>query len=267
LLLGGPSRLKSFAGPQRLGVPLNRMNVHLEANMGTAARRFTLGAVTLLSFSPLLLAPARASAQAGPAPAWETLRREEGILVSRREVKGSPFVAFRGEGDVDAPLLSVGSVLVDVPREREWIDSLAEARILRQVTRTEYITYTHVSTPPTMSDRDFVMDATIEADAARHALIVRMRSVDDPSAPKTKFVRGQMEDSSFVLTSIDGGKRTHVVAEVHCDPKGSIAGWIVNLFQKSWGFNTIHSLRAQVSKKDIAVSKPLEALLEEKGII
>ena len=199
------------------------------------------------------------------APAWETLRSEDGIVSARREVPGSAFVAFRGEGDVDAPLLRVGSVLVDIDRGHEWIDSVADARVLRRVSRTEYITYSHVATPPTMSDRELVMDVTLEADAAKKMLVVRMRSVDDPSAPKSKYVRADMEESTFTLTASPDGARTHVVAEVHCDPKGSVASWIVNWFQKNWGISTIRSLRRQVPKPDVTVHPELKALLDEKG--
>jgi hypothetical protein len=211
--------------------------------------------------------PSTASADgASVAARWETLRTDDGIVVSRALVPGSPYVAFRGEGDVDAPLLLVGSVLVEIERDHEWIDSVADARILRQLGPTEYLTYSHVKTPPTMTDRDFVMAVTIDADdAAKRSLVVRMRSVDDPQAPKTAYVRGDMHLSTFALTSIDGGRRTHVVAEVHCDPKGSVPSWAVNLFQRSWGFNTIHALRAQLAKRDISVHPTLKALLEEKG--
>ena len=52
---------------------------------------------------------------------------------------------------IDAPLLLVGSVLVDITRDKEWVDSVEEARILRTVSETEYVTYTHVGTPITMS--------------------------------------------------------------------------------------------------------------------
>jgi hypothetical protein len=239
------------------------MNIQSEEVMRAIRFHHTAAIAAALAFQTFAL-PLPAFADA-TAPAWETLRTEDGIQVARRVVPGSPFVAFRGEGDVDAPLLLVGSVLVDIDRDHEWIDSVAEARVLRQVSRTEYVTYSHVATPPTMSDRDFVMDVTIEPDAATRSLVVRMHSVDDPSAPKTSYVRGNMRESTFTLTSIDGGKRTHVVAEVHCDPKGSIASWIVNLFQKSWGYNTLHALRAQLTKKDIAVHPLLSAVLEEKG--
>jgi len=218
--------------------------------------------------APLLLLAATGSIAADASASgsgWETLRQEDGIVVARKEVPGSPFVAFRGEGDVHAPLLVVGSVLVDVPRDKEWIDGIEEARVLRRVSETEYILYSHLGTPPTMSDRDFVTDVTIAVDPGQRTLTVRMRSVDDPAAPQTSYVRGDIEESAFVLTQSPDGTTTHVVAEIHCDPKGSVAAWIVNLFQKGWGYSTISHLRAQLRKPDIAVHPALRKLLEDRG--
>src|SRR5689334_17939413 len=54
-------------------------------------------------------APGTSAADGGAG--WETLRHDDGIIVQRKEMRGSPFVAFRGEGDVNAPLLLVGSVI------------------------------------------------------------------------------------------------------------------------------------------------------------
>ncbi len=211
----------------------------------------------------VLFAPALASAGAS---AWEQIRNDDGILVYKKEVAGSPFVAFRGEGDIDAPVLTVGSVIVDVPRETEWLDSVVEARVLRKISDNEYIMYSHLGTPVTMSDRDFVTDVKINVDPTSHTVAFRMRSVDDPSAPKTSYVRAELTESSFVITPAAGGGKTHVVAEIHCDPKGSIASWIVNLFQRSWGYNTIRSLRKQVAKNGGAPPHPLlRAALEGGG--
>jgi hypothetical protein len=230
---------------------------------------FKLTKILLPVAVALLLATPRSSARAAEedlgASGWTKMRTENGIVVSKKEIPGSPFVAFRGEGDIDEPLLLVGSVLVDIARNREWIDSLVEAKILRTVSETEYITYTHIGTPPTMSDRDFVTDVTLTVQPSAKELAIKMHSVVDPIAPTTRYVRGELSSSIFALTSIDGGRRTHVVAEVHCDPKGSIAAWIVNKFQNDWGYNTIARLRAQVHKPDIAVHQRLKAVLEEKG--
>jgi hypothetical protein len=205
------------------------------------------------------LAPSAARAAAG---AWERIRSEDGILVFKKDVPGSSFVAFRGEGDVDGELLHVGSVIVDVPRDKEWLDSVVEARILRKVSDTEYIMYSHLGTPIGMSDREFVTDVNILVDSATQTVTFRMRSVDDPAAPKTGYVRGILTDSSFTISPTAEGKKTHVVAEIHCDPKGSIPGWIVNMFQRSWGYNTIQSLRRQSSKSDVTTHPLLKAALE-----
>jgi hypothetical protein len=221
----------------------------------------------------LLLATSFAVAIADPVLAgdtrrddgWVITRRESGIAVSHKDVPGSRFLAFRGEGDVDGPLLLVGSVLVDVGRDHEWMDNLVEVRILRIVSETEYVTYSHVGTPITMSDRDFVTDVTLAVQPSAKQMTILMHSVSDPAAPRTGYVRGELDQSSFTLTSIDGGARTHVVAEIHCDPKGSIAAWLVNSFQNNWGMNTLKSLRQQVKKPDIAVHPRLKAVLEEKG--
>ena len=218
-----------------------------------------------LAATLLLATPSSGAALEGADTGWIRMRTENGIVVSRKDVAGSPFLAFRGEGDIDEPLLLVGSVLVDIARDREWIDSLVESKLLRTVSETEYITYTHIGTPITMSDRDFVTDVTLAIQPIEKRLDIQMHSVSDPTAPTTRYVRGELMRSSFTLTSIDGGRRTHVVAEIHCDPKGSIAAWVVNRFQNDWGYNTIKNLRTQVRKPDVAVHPRLKAVLEEKG--
>ncbi len=224
--------------------------------MRAALARFALPLVALLAL------PTTSWADGG-SPGWETLRNDAGIVVSRKVVPGSPFVAFRGEGDVDASLLEVADVLVDVPHETDWMDSVREARILRKVSDTEYIMYSHLGTPPTMTDRELVADVRVMIDRTSKALTVDMHSVDDPAAPHTDYVRAQITESQFVLRANPDGRSTHVVAEIHCDPKGSIASWIVNLFQRSWGFNTLKSLRKQVAKGTAPINPLVKQALGE----
>jgi hypothetical protein len=216
--------------------------------------------------APLLLVSlalsATSSADEGSA-SWETIRNDAGIQVSRKVVPGSPFVAFRGEGDVDAPLLAVADVLVDIPHENQWMDSVREARILRKVTDTEYIMYSHLGTPPTLTDREFVADVRVTIDSSRRGLTVDMHSVDDPAAPHTDFVRGLLTESSFILRTNPDGHTTHVIAEIHCDPKGNLPSWVVNFFQRSWGYNTLTSLRKQVARGQAPVHPLLRDRLAE----
>jgi hypothetical protein len=223
-----------------------------------------------LSLAPSVFADSPAEpAQASPPtlPAWEKIGEDDGIAVYRREVPGSPIVAFKGEGIIDASILRVSSVIVDSSRATEWVDSLKEARILRQVSETETIHYDHIGTPIVMKDRDFVSDCKLEFDPAQKKVSLKIHSVNDASAPRTDYVRGELLQSSFVMTSIDHGTKTRIVAEIHADPKGSVAKWIVNLFQKKWPHNTITSLRRQVAKPDIQEHPRLKQVLTENGYL
>jgi hypothetical protein len=198
-------------------------------------------------------------------PPWEQFDEDEGIAVFRREVAGSPIIALRGEGIVDAPILRVTSVLIDTSRSTEWIDRLAEVKVVRKLSDNEYVHWTHINTPIVLKDRDFVYAIKLELDPAHQKVMLNYHSVYDSGAPKTDYIRGEFKYGTFTLTSIDGGKKTRVLAEVLADPKGSVAKWIVNLFQKSWPRKTIASLRRQVAKKDIVDSPRLKELLTQKG--
>ena len=196
---------------------------------------------------------------------WEKIDESDGVLVFKQEVPGSDVIAFKGEGVINAPILRVGSVLVDVPRVPEWMDSVVEARTLRKASETEYIEYDHIETPIVLKDRDFVTSNRLEVDVSAKQIRIITRSVEEPLAPKTSFVRGTILSGRWVLTSIDGGQRTHMLTELHTDPNGSVPKWIVNLFQRGWAKNTIESLRKQVAKSDIQIHPQLKLELEKRG--
>jgi len=205
----------------------------------------------------------RADTQAG---GWELVSVKDGITTHRREVPGSPVVAIRGEGIVDAPILRVASVIMDTRRESEWTDALVEVRRLRTFDKLHYVEYTHIGMPAVLSDREFVVETRVQIDAARKQITFQMRSVRDPGEPTTKLVRGDLMQSNYLLTSLDHGTRTRMVADVHADPKGSVPSWIVNLFQKSWAHTTITRLRAQVRKPDVHDDEALAKLLVQAGL-
>src|SRR5690349_10221803 len=93
----------------------------------------------------------RATAQNG----WVKTGDDDGIVSYKRDVRGTDIIALRGEGPVDAPLMRVVSVLLDYARAPEWVDSLAEVRVVRMIGPLEFIEYDHVATPPILKDRDF----------------------------------------------------------------------------------------------------------------
>ena len=218
------------------------------------ALTFALGA--LLRASGLAHADASATA-------WQKLAETDGISVYGRDVAG--LLAMRGEGIVNAPILRVASVLIDTSRAHEWVDSVAETRTLRKVSDTEYVQWNHVDTPWVLQDRDFVFSTKLELNPAAKQVSLNYHSVKDPAAPKTDYIRGEFIYGKFVLTSVDGGKKTRVLAELLCDPKGSVAKWMVNMVQKDWPHSTIQSLRRQVKKPDVTDDAKLAVALKHAG--
>jgi hypothetical protein len=118
-----------------------------------------------------------------------------------------------------------------------------------------------------LADRDFVFHVKLELKPKQKQMIVRLKSVNDAAAPKTDHIRGHMIYGMYVLTAIDDGKKTKILTEMLCDPKGSVAKWMVNLFQKSWPYNTITALRKQVKKAGIKDNPKLKEALKREGII
>jgi hypothetical protein len=192
---------------------------------------------------------------------WEKAGEAHGVVLWRRDVPGSAFKAVKGTGFVDAPLRKVALVLLDDARAPEWIDHLAEARVVRMVSSEEYIDYTRVSLPLPLSDRDFVTDVTLAIDRAAKTLLMRSVPAEDPSAPPAGAVRALL-DGSFFLRAV-GPDRTELTVELMSDPRGWLPAWLVNFFQKDWAVKSIDGIRAQAAKGDLRDPPAFKPLLDQ----
>jgi rhodanese-related sulfurtransferase len=210
--------------------------------------------VTLLFF--ILPLTGRAGAQ------WEKISEEEGISSFRREIDGSPIVAFRGEAMIDEGMPKIVGVLENVERAREWMADLAESYNIEKRSETDRFEYNRTRTPWPLQDRDFVIHTLTSFERKPEpVLTIRMVSEENPKKKVIQgVVRGELIDSRFILKSL-GPKKTLFICEIQADPKGSIPKWVVNLFQKSWPLTTIQGLRKQILKKDIRENETLARAL------
>ncbi len=184
---------------------------------------------------------------------WEQVQDTDGVKVYSRELPDRAIKSVKGTGIVDAPVLKVALVLVDNARAPEWVDSLAEARVVRMISPSEYVEYNHVSMPLVVSDREFVTRVTMKVDREKKTVVIRSVPGEDPEVKKNDSrVRGELS-ALYVLESIDGGKRTRLSVEVDADPRGSLPAWVVNFFQKDWSRDTIKGIRGQAQKPDLKV--------------
>ena len=184
---------------------------------------------------------------------WEEVQDSDGVKVYSRELADHAIKSVKGTGIVDAPVATVALVLLDDARAPEWVDSLAQARVVRMISRSEYIEYNHVSMPLVVSDREFVTKVSMRVDLEKRTVEMRSVPSEDPGVKKNdSCVRGSLS-AFYVLESIDEGKRTRLTVEVDADPKGSLPAWVVNFFQKDWSRDTIKGIRGQAKKTDLKV--------------
>jgi hypothetical protein len=190
---------------------------------------------------------------------WKEVQDTDGVKVYSRALPDRAIRSVKGTGIVDAPVMKVALVLLDDDRAPEWVDSLAEARVVRRVGPGEYIEYNHVKMPFIVSDREFVTNVTMSVDREKRVVVMRSVPAAESEVKKTPaWVRGELS-ALYVLESIDEGKRTRLTVEVDADPRGALPPFIVNFFQKDWSRDTIKGIRSQAKKPDL---KPPEAFAE-----
>jgi START domain len=194
---------------------------------------------------------------------WYTVdSTTDGIQILRKKVDDSTLVAFRGIGVIEAPLPLVATVIFDTNRRLEWIEGLDDSKIIRRGDEDSFVEYDHIDMPIFMKDRDFVSKIIMSFDLSKNEMVFHYQPSDDPSAPRTNYIRGELIDATFILSSIDDGKKTRVDASFLCDPKGSIPKWLVNFFLKDWPKTTFRNLRKEVLKSDIQVDTRFARLLK-----
>ncbi|MBS2021031.1 MAG: hypothetical protein JST92_01375 [Deltaproteobacteria bacterium] len=190
-----------------------------------------------------------------PAPAaegdWEQTSDKDGVQVWKREDPGSPFHGIKGSGEVKAPPVVVAQVLLDEARSPEWIDSLAEARVVQQAAEDDYIEYNRVDMPWPVRDREFLPPVHMSLDEATGVATIKSEPFTLAALPpKPKTIRGTLR-AIYVLEPLADGAHTRLTVEIHSDPGGWLPAWLVNFFQKDWANETIAGIRRQTAKTDL----------------
>ncbi len=200
------------------------------------------------------------AAWAEPPAGWSPARDHDGIQVYTRKVEGSPIAASLAVTRVELPLAAVAALILDVPNQHDWIDSVDESRVLQRLNAAASYNYTVSRAPWPVADRDAVVLTRASRDPATG--VVRVESHAAPALiPERKGrVRVRRVDSLWTLTPL-GPARTEVRYQVHSDPGGSLPAWLVNAMVTDQPFNTLRNLRraAAVAPYASASLPPLPA--------
>lgn len=180
---------------------------------------------------------------AGSPGEWTFLYEKAGFKAY--EQKGHP-VAYKAEGTVPLSLAEVAAVLVDTPCHREWVNRLAESRVLQGDPMTHCVMYSRYSLPWPAADRDAVVESVVEEDVARGEVRVRFWNTSSPLAPaNTGCIRVPLSEGSFLLRD-DGKGPLFVSYTIRLDPGGWLPNWIVRVFVRDAPYSTLRAFQAQI---------------------
>lgn len=206
------------------------------------------------------LAPSQAEASIalpGDGKDWEKVDEDDGLTIYEKKDE-TGFLAFRAEGVIDGSVRDVASAILDADHTTDWVDHLEEDRVLSRPGPGKFIEYTHIGTPFVLKDRDFVCEVNVKADEKAKVLSIESHSVDDPGAPRTKYVRGSVVHNEFRLSPDGSPNRTLLRGEFHIDPKGTVPKWIVNLFQRAWPRKAFLAIQKRVKEHKSTLPLALE---------
>ncbi len=185
-----------------------------------------------------------AAAQSG----WEVIDRTDGVVVSTRFVPQYELPIIRGVGMVEGNIYDVLAVLADVERNKEWMHSCRDSKLLKQQDDLVRIIYNRTATPWPVDDRDAVVKATIKPDMEKKTVTISFQSIKSPLMGEVEgVIRMPKLKGFYLLEKIDEG-RTRVTYQAEADVGGIIPAWLAELNSKDIPLKTILSLRAQVKK-------------------
>lgn len=181
---------------------------------------------------------------------WSALDIDPVVKVYEGKVAGEDLVAFKGSDIFNYSMTDVISVLADIEHSDQWISSMKKAQTIENISATERIDYNHQALPWPFKDRDFVFRITTSVSAEGKQVLFQLKSEEHPNMPvQEKIIRGWLMQSYLQLNALENGDKTRLEIMMLADPKGFIPKWLVNLINRYWAVNTIHSLQKYMNDR------------------
>lgn len=195
--------------------------------------------LSLKSFTPFLAvlvlgSPFSFATPPAPAPDWRLVKQDRTHTITTYEKfdPASNLRSYKVEYDVHASMEDMVQVLTDVPNYGKWLYMTEGAKLLRQVSPTEFYVYLVRRFPSPLPDHDTILRVSLQPYNKRegHA-IVRMESVPDYIPPKPPLSRMAADDLTVRWTPMPGGW-IHVEAMGDLDASSSIPAWALDNLQR-----------------------------------
>lgn len=178
---------------------------------------------------------------------WKLHKDKNSIKVFFSEMPGSEFRAIKVECTFAGNYSKLISILSGVSHFSDWIYNSKSARILKQITPTDFIYYTETRLPWPMSNRDAVIHLRIRTDSLPKVLTISGSS-EPALIPEVPDKVRVIDYKANWRVTMPTDKIIQIVYILEVNPAGSIPAWISNSFADKGPFETFSNLSEKLKK-------------------
>lgn len=163
-----------------------------------------------------------------PGPDWTEAKRSSELVIFIKDVDGGRRIMAVAE--VNVPPEIVFNVVSDFDNYPDFMPYVEESRVLGRTSDSELISYQRIA-PPFVSERDYPLKFTLTRGMPANGGVYKTEwTVIPKTLPKVKgVVRITLNDGSWLMEPLDGGRRTRLTYTLFTHPGGLIPDFVTNL--------------------------------------
>jgi ribosome-associated toxin RatA of RatAB toxin-antitoxin module len=181
------------------------------------------------------------------ANAWDLAKKQNGITVYTRSVKGSNFKEYKAIAHIKASLSSLVAIVEDISAYPSWIHTCKEGKLLKRLNEKETYNYTINDAPWPVRDRDAAVHNKISQNPEDRVVTIEIKGIPDYIPEKTGLQRVKKIDGSWRFTPL-GNDTVEVVYQVHSEPGGNLPSWLVNSVVVDQPFYTLVNMQKVIDR-------------------
>jgi len=174
---------------------------------------------------------------------WKLEKDENGIKVHTRTVAGESIREFKATTTIEAARSKVAAIITNINDYKNWYPDISDAKILKELSPTEFYVYNVLDLPWPATDRDGVSKMTITHDAT--STTISIKSVDGVKGKVADYVRITKSYGFWKFTT--EGAKTLVHFQYFASPAGSLPDWMINMFIVDNPYETLILLKRKAS--------------------
>jgi ribosome-associated toxin RatA of RatAB toxin-antitoxin module len=178
---------------------------------------------------------------------WKLSVDKGDIKIYTRPMLNSKINAIKVEFSIPVSSGQLVSLIMDVEHSDQWLYHCKSSRVIKAVSQNELYSYTEVSVPWPVKNRDFVSHLVLQQNPKTKVITIDGPAVNRMVPEKNDIIRIKHSSSKWTILPITA-KSIKVTYELEVDPEGSIPAWLVNLFAIQGPLQTFQKIKMLIDK-------------------